>query len=87
MARFVMGLIIGGVLVMGIASGQGRGGPGEPQTTPAPGSWVDVPLEAPTGTILAVRGHCRRGYEVRQVRDEWDTQPWRSVHYRCRPSR
>lgn len=87
MARFVMGLIIGGVLVMGIASGQGGGGPGAPQSTPAPGSWVDAPLEAPTGTSLAVRGYCRRGYEVRQVLDPWDTQPWRSVHYRCRPSR
>lgn len=80
MARFVMGMIIGGVLVMGIASGQGGGAGPDPTPTPAPGPlWVDAPLRAQTGTHLARSGFCRRGYEVRQI------DGWQSTHYRCGP--
>ena len=88
MARFVIGLIIGGVLVMGIASGgQGGGGAGQPETTPAPGTWVDAPMQAPTGSILAQTDHCRRGYEGRQLHPLWEPEPWQSTYYRCRPAR
>lgn len=85
MARVVIGLIIGGVLVMGIASG-GEGG-GAPQATPAPGTLVDVTIQARAGSKLAATGHCRRGYEIRQVAEPSDPYPWRSTQYRCRLSR
>jgi len=84
MARFVVGLIIGGVLVMGIASGQGGSG-GTPSPTYPPGTWVDAPVEAKAGTLLANRGYCRRGTEIRQVHNIIDND-WRTTHYRCRPN-
>lgn len=80
MARFVVGLIIGGVLVMGIASGQGGGAAGDPTSTPAPEPvWVDTPMKAASGTHLAHHGFCRRGFEVRQL------DGWQSTHYKCSP--
>jgi hypothetical protein len=80
MARFVVGLIIGCILVMGIASGQGSGGAAGPSPTPPPPPvWVDAPMKAASGTHLAHQGFCRRGYEVVQVGG------WQSKHYRCRP--
>ena len=82
----VVGVLIGGVLGMGIASGQGNGDP-TAQTTPAPGSWVLAPMEAKADTFLANHGYCRKGLEVRQVQDPWipENQRWTSTHYRCRP--
>lgn len=78
MARFVVGLIIGGVLVIGIASGQNGGATGGPTSTPAPEPvWVDTPMKAASGTHLAHHGFCRRGFEVRQA------EGWQSRHYRC----
>lgn len=47
-------------------------------------------MQAKHDTFLAEHGHCRKGYEVRQIRrtdfpvvDEG----WRSTLYRCRPRR
>jgi hypothetical protein len=78
MTRFVVGLIIGAVLVMGIASGQGGGAAGDPTSTPPPEPiWADTPMKAASGTHLAHHGFCRRGFEVRQV------DGWQSRRYRC----
>jgi hypothetical protein len=78
MARFIAGLIIGGVVVTGIASGQGGGTGGGPTSTPAPEPvWVQAPMKAASGTHLAHHGFCRRGLEVRQVGG------WQSRRYRC----
>ena len=78
MARFVVGLIIGGVLVMGIASGQSGVASGDPTSTPPPESvWIDAPMKAASGTHLGHHGFCRRGFEVRQVGG------WQSRRYRC----
>ena len=78
MTRFVAGLIIGGVLVMGIASGRSGVATGDPTSTPPPEPvWVDAPMKAASGTHLAYHGFCRRGFEVRQV------DGWRSRRYRC----
>ena len=79
MARFVVGLIIGGVVVTGIASGQSDGAGGGPRSTPAPEQpvWVQAPMKAVSGTHLAHHGFCRRGLEVRQVGG------WQSRRYRC----
>ncbi|HEX7248103.1 MAG TPA: hypothetical protein VF351_08395 [Actinomycetota bacterium] len=78
MARFALGLIVGGLLVTGIASGQGGGTAGGPASTPAPEPvWVDTPMKAASGTHLAHHGFCRRGLQVRQVGG------WQSRHYRC----
>ena len=78
MARSALGLIVGALLVMGIASSQGDGAAGSPASTPAPEPvWVDTPMKAASATHLARRGFCRRGFEVRQVGG------WQSRHYRC----
>lgn len=78
MSRFVVGLIIGGVVVTGIASGQGGAPAGGPTPTPAPAPvWVEAPMKAAAGTHLARNGFCRRGLEVRQVGG------WQSRRYRC----
>lgn len=78
MARFVVGLIIGGVVVTGIASGQSEGAGGGPRSTPAPEPvWVQAPMKAASETHLAHTGFCRRGLEVRQVGGR------QSRRYRC----
>ena len=102
MVRFVLGLFVGGVLVLGLASAQGGdwgGGPAPtetdtvtPSSTPPPDpppqpTWVDGPMQAREDSYLARTGHCHAHQEIVRVFDPYIGDQWRSTHYRCRPER
>ena len=79
MARWLMGMLIGAVLMMGIAADRAAALGVTRRPPHLPAAWVDTPMHAHSGTHLAHFGFCRRGYEVRQL------DGWQSTHYRCRP--
>lgn len=70
MRRFLLGLIVGGVLAMGFAA-HGLPDPGE--------DWSRTPMRAETGSYLAENGHCKRDQRLMQ----WGG--WQSRKYRCVP--
>jgi len=54
--RFILGVIVGALLVIGVA-----------EATPWPGEWKQAPMDAGEFTYLYEHGYCRRGYVVHRV--------------------
>lgn len=69
MKRFVTGVLVGAVLVMGVAEG-----------IPWPGPWTQAPMDAGGYTFLFEHGYCEKGTKIRRV----PNHTWRpSNNYAC----
>jgi len=58
MRRFAAGVMVGGVLVMGVAQG-----------LPNPGEWRRAPMKAGTETFLYEHGYCQKDFRLRHAGD------------------
>lgn len=73
MRRFLTGVVVGGVLVMGIA-----------QAIPPPeGSWEQAPMDARDDSYLFDHGYCEKGTRIRRVSTGNGWPP--SNNYTCVP--
>jgi hypothetical protein len=56
MKRFLVGVVVGAVLVMGAAEG-----------IPWPGDWKRAPMDAQEFTFLFDHGYCQKGYRIKRI--------------------